>query len=29
MKKMFEFIGCSNDYNEDMIAEVINNNIKD
>ena len=29
MKKMFGFIGCSNDYNEDMIAEVINNNIKD
>jgi len=29
IKKMFGFIGCSNDYNEAMVAEVINNNIKD
>jgi hypothetical protein len=29
IKKMFGFIGCINDYNEAMVSEVINNNIKD
>ena len=29
IKKMFGFIGCNNDYNEAMVTEVINNNIKD
>jgi len=29
IKKMFGFIGCSNDYNEAVVTEVINNNIKD
>lgn len=29
LKNIFKFIDCENDYNEDKIIEILNNNIKD
>ena len=29
LKQMFDFIGCSNHYDETKVTEILNNNIKD